>query len=94
MKYANVSCSQCGRSFGPGDHGFSHCENHPGFVRDMKEWQERLMKIAKQIESHASELDPRYDDPKVTAQWLKPYVGDLRDVLNEMNPPRKRSKPR
>lgn len=29
-KFENVSCSQCGRSFGPGDHGFSHCKNHKG----------------------------------------------------------------
>lgn len=29
-KFANVSCSQCGQEFGPGDHGFSHCENHKG----------------------------------------------------------------
>ncbi|WP_157359762.1 hypothetical protein [Caldimonas brevitalea] len=28
--YSNVGCSQCGRYFGPGDHGFSHCENHGG----------------------------------------------------------------
>ena len=27
-RFANVSCSQCGGLFGPGDHGFSHCENH------------------------------------------------------------------
>lgn len=27
-KYENVSCSQCGRGFGPGDHGFSHCDSH------------------------------------------------------------------
>ena len=27
-RFANVSCSQCGQEFGPGDHGFSHCENH------------------------------------------------------------------
>lgn len=27
-RFQNVSCSQCGRDFGPGDHGFSHCENH------------------------------------------------------------------
>lgn len=27
-KFENVSCSQCGQDFGPGDHGFSHCENH------------------------------------------------------------------
>lgn len=27
-KFENVSCSQCGQEFGPGDHGFSHCRNH------------------------------------------------------------------
>jgi hypothetical protein len=27
-KFENVSCSQCGRDFGPGDHGFSHCRDH------------------------------------------------------------------
>lgn len=26
--FSNVYCSNCGREFGPGDHGFSHCENH------------------------------------------------------------------
>lgn len=30
LKFANVFCSQCGQEFGPGDHGFSHCENHKG----------------------------------------------------------------
>lgn len=28
MKYTNVSCSSCGQDFGPGDHGFSHCDSH------------------------------------------------------------------
>lgn len=27
-RFENVSCSQCGRDFGPGDHGLSHCEDH------------------------------------------------------------------
>jgi hypothetical protein len=29
VKFANVSCSQCGREFGPGDHGYSRCQDHP-----------------------------------------------------------------
>lgn len=33
-RFENVSCSQCGREFGPGDHGFSHCQDHPGHKRD------------------------------------------------------------
>ena len=27
-KFSNVSCSQCGKGFGPGNHGYSHCEDH------------------------------------------------------------------
>jgi hypothetical protein len=29
-KFQNVSCSQCGGEFGPGDSGFSHCSSHDG----------------------------------------------------------------
>lgn len=29
-KFAKTYCSQCGGEFGPGDSGFSHCENHRG----------------------------------------------------------------
>lgn len=34
MKFDKTFCSNCGGEFGPGDHGFSHCENHPGYRRD------------------------------------------------------------
>jgi hypothetical protein len=27
-RFPNVSCSQCGNDFGPGDSGFSHCHDH------------------------------------------------------------------
>lgn len=29
-RYLDVGCSQCGLMFGPGDHGFSHCDSHEG----------------------------------------------------------------
>jgi len=29
-KFKATYCSQCGQAFGPGDNGFSHCENHAG----------------------------------------------------------------
>ncbi|RRA01943.1 hypothetical protein [Burkholderia cepacia] len=29
-RFDNVGCSQCGRSFGPGNAGFSHCADHIG----------------------------------------------------------------
>src|ERR1017187_33300 len=27
-RFENVSCSQCGMDFGPGDHGYSECVSH------------------------------------------------------------------
>ena len=30
FRFEETSCSSCGRSFGPGDHGYSHCKNHAG----------------------------------------------------------------
>lgn len=27
-RFAETFCSQCGGAFGPGDHGYSHCDNH------------------------------------------------------------------
>ena len=32
-RFNNVTCSQCGGEFGPGNHGFSHCENHKHLPR-------------------------------------------------------------
>ena len=29
-KFARTACSQCGREFGPGDHGYSQCSSHRG----------------------------------------------------------------
>lgn len=31
-KFPYTYCSQCGESFGPGNHGFSECESHKGMV--------------------------------------------------------------
>lgn len=35
-RFDKTFCSNCGREFGPGDHGFSHCDQHPGYQRDRK----------------------------------------------------------
>lgn len=29
-KFDKTFCSQCGRSFGPGNSGYSHCNSHKG----------------------------------------------------------------
>lgn len=31
-RFEEVTCSQCGGAFGPGDNGFSHCEDHRGHL--------------------------------------------------------------
>lgn len=30
MRFDKTYCSQCGGEFGPGDNGFSHCDQHEG----------------------------------------------------------------
>jgi len=41
-RFPNVTCSHCGGAFGPGDHGFSHCENHAHLMR-LTDRQEMLI---------------------------------------------------
>lgn len=31
-KFQETFCSQCGGAFGPGDSGFSHCDQHAGIA--------------------------------------------------------------
>lgn len=35
-RFPNVSCSQCGQDFGPGDEGFSRCADHRSKVSPIK----------------------------------------------------------
>lgn len=42
-RYATVSCSQCGRDFGPGDHGFSHCDSHRKIIGTLPGESEEMM---------------------------------------------------
>lgn len=43
-RFKATYCSQCGRAFGPGDHGYSHCKNHisqgDGEMQGTAEWHE------------------------------------------------------
>jgi hypothetical protein len=49
-KFAETFCSQCGRTFGPGDHGYSHCQDHhPG--------SEVITSIIEQVENQAAGKD-------------------------------------
>ena len=82
--YDEVSCSQCGRSFGPGHHGFSHCEDHPGHVQDMAEYKRRLLSIADTIMVTANTVDPRLDEPCDIGFLLGATAVEFRSLIAEM----------
>lgn len=37
-RFAQTFCSQCGHSFGPGNHGYSSCRSHGGDAFDVAFW--------------------------------------------------------
>lgn len=37
-QYKKTFCSQCGAEFGPGDHGYSHCDQHQPAGRAFSNW--------------------------------------------------------
>jgi len=45
MKFENVSCSQCGGEFGPGDAGFSHCSDHRSVKRGVNVYYDRSIRL-------------------------------------------------
>lgn len=45
-RFAQTFCSQCGRSFGPGNHGFSSCRSHRPAI-DSGYWTVEEMEEAK-----------------------------------------------
>lgn len=52
--FAKTYCSQCGGEFGPGDHGFSHCQDHRSLMGVAPLEDERLaafMEIASLLRS-------------------------------------------
>jgi hypothetical protein len=45
FKFQVTWCSNCGREFGPGNHGFSHCEDHQ--QQDRHVWMFRFGQFIK-----------------------------------------------
>ena len=79
--FADVSCSQCGRSFGPGWHGFSSCRNHRGITRAA---QRRFAVGRVEIDGSFRLIEPKYGQPLVYhTQSLAAAVarGKGRDVI-------------
>lgn len=80
-RFEQTSCSHCGREFGPGDHGFSHCDQHPGPARDrliaaagllLQAAKTHLMWIDREREGPLYPAGMKRDDPggeKVWREW-------------------------
>lgn len=85
-RFANVSCSQCGKEFGPGEHGFSSCEDHaPGKIVEVLEPTFELG-----VMPHWG-WDPRNDDASAIALAsiaisLKRIADGLHDALLDERP--------
>lgn len=60
VKYDNVSCSQCGRDFGPGDHGFSHCNHHRKIAVRPSRQQDIYAELLAALKAFVAEVDGTY----------------------------------
>lgn len=49
-KFEQTFCSSCGEAFGPGDSGYSHCDQHKE-VRPIEAMSPTVEKVMKQFES-------------------------------------------
>jgi len=49
-KFQETFCSQCGGAFGPGDSGFSHCDQH-NELAELDEPSPMVKRVMKQFES-------------------------------------------
>lgn len=59
-RFTNISCSQCGNDFGPGDSGFSHCDQHVSIGWNRKEtWRKWGDGFMVEISRHE---EPVHDD--------------------------------
>ncbi len=81
-KFAETWCSNCGRKFGPGDHGYSHCDQHGSPRLDPTKFGVRvsctvcghtkqpLGRSAPAMAYHCnSECNGYYLDPQVGSLW-------------------------
>lgn len=50
-KFKETFCSQCGGAFGPGDGGFSHCDQHDGGPNLDDKLSPTVYRVMKQFES-------------------------------------------
>ena len=72
-RFWQVHCSQCGGTFGPGDSGYSHCEDHAGLSPNNTAWSlpaEWLADMAEALE-HVRHEDggPKLLKPEAGRTW-------------------------
>lgn len=49
-RFDETFCSQCGGAFGPGDNGYSHCDQHAGLT-DLDKVSPTVERVMKAFES-------------------------------------------
>lgn len=54
-RFAQTYCSSCGRTFGPGNNGYSHCRNHGG-IDDAYYWTVEEMEDARRFANDAEDV--------------------------------------
>lgn len=77
-RFLDVTCSQCGRNFGPGNFGFSRCEDHTG-----ESYNLGIDAAAKWLDKRADDYDSEHGstDPDT---GTREYPGDGLDYINEL----------
>lgn len=50
LKFQETFCSQCGGTFGPGDSGFSHCDQHE-HLQNLDDLSPTVRKVMQQFDS-------------------------------------------
>jgi len=69
MKFEITYCSQCGGDFGPGDSGFSRCEDHQ-YEREGAIKRAKAMKV---IEARMAQVQK--ENAAIYARWSKVKTG-------------------
>lgn len=91
MQFENISCSQCGEDFGPGDHGFSHCSDHDFILRGIE--GKELMRIS--FSGDVAIITYPQSGDRITAvmsdmsgmrNWLERKIGCLYDQTEPTKP--------
>lgn len=77
-RFAKTYCSQCGREFGPGDNGYSHCHQHEPTVKRVYIGGGAQMTAPLNLEWHL-----RYGDPSQVRYVAAEVVASFKYLIEE-----------